>query len=271
MPRRSLAAESGVGSAASGAELRWCAPSLGVRFTAARRGFAAFRRSRPKRSPSWPRHHRPMASIGSARFLLPRGRSTASATSRSTLLEAAGWSRPLLAEWATAGTVLELYDPADDEPQGAAIVDAVDGATYELRAWASTVDPAEPAVLGPARHRHRRRVAAQRWTARRGVGRRRQPATPDAPARRRVPLRRRRHGTARTASSRQTGRPIARPGLVGPGPLAGLRLTRERVGDRLRSRMLSEMAPAARRSSPYNRASAVGWRKPCAAERRGHR
>ena len=35
-------------------------------------------------------------------------------------------------------TVLELYDPADDEPHGAAIVGTVDEATYELRAWAST-------------------------------------------------------------------------------------------------------------------------------------
>jgi|SRR5262245_4526715 hypothetical protein len=64
------------------------------------------------------------------------------------LLEAAGWTRPLLAKWATSGTVLELYDPADDVPQGAAIVDAVGDATYELRAWASIVDTAEPAVPG---------------------------------------------------------------------------------------------------------------------------
>jgi hypothetical protein len=87
-----------------------------------------------------------MAGTGSPRFLLREaadgGRGALD------LLEAAGWSRPLLAEWATAGTVLELYDPADDEPHGAAIVDALDGATYELRAWASTVDPAEPTVSG---------------------------------------------------------------------------------------------------------------------------
>jgi hypothetical protein len=88
-----------------------------------------------------------MASTGSARFLLREACDGERAVVLD-LLEAAGWSRPLLAEWATNGTVLELYDPADDEPHGAAIVDAVDGATYELRAWASTVDPAEPTVSG---------------------------------------------------------------------------------------------------------------------------
>ena len=62
------------------------------------------------------------------------------------LLESAGWSRPLLLEWASSATVLELYDPADDEPRGAAIVDVVDEATYELRAWASTLDTPVPAV-----------------------------------------------------------------------------------------------------------------------------
>jgi hypothetical protein len=88
-----------------------------------------------------------MARTGSAHFLLRE----ACADEREValdLLEAAGWSRPMLAAWATAGTVLELYDPADDEPHGAAIVDAMGGATYQLRAWASTVDPAEPTVPG---------------------------------------------------------------------------------------------------------------------------
>jgi hypothetical protein len=88
-----------------------------------------------------------MACEGSARFLLREARD-GKRDGALGVLEAAGWSRPLLAEWATAGTVLELYDPADDEAHGAAIVDAVDGATYELRAWASTVDPAEPTVPG---------------------------------------------------------------------------------------------------------------------------
>jgi len=62
------------------------------------------------------------------------------------LLEAAGWSRAGLSEWASRGTVLELYDPADDVPRGAAVVEAVWEATYELKAWAATVDTAEPAV-----------------------------------------------------------------------------------------------------------------------------
>jgi hypothetical protein len=88
-----------------------------------------------------------MASIGSARFLL-REAVDAERDVALAVLATAGWSRPLLAEWAATGTVLELYDPADDEPHGAAIVDAVDGATYQLRAWASSVDPAEPAVSG---------------------------------------------------------------------------------------------------------------------------
>ena len=88
-----------------------------------------------------------MASNGSPHFLLrpagDRGHDVAL-----DLLEAAGWTRPLLTQWAASGTVLELYDPADDEPQGAAIVDAMGDATYELRAWASIVDTAEPAVPG---------------------------------------------------------------------------------------------------------------------------
>jgi hypothetical protein len=81
------------------------------------------------------------------------------------LLAAAGWPRSLLALWASSGTVLELYDPADDEPRGAAIVDAVDSVTYVLRAWAATVDTTEPAVSG-------RLVAAIADAVRRGGGRR---------------------------------------------------------------------------------------------------
>jgi hypothetical protein len=87
-----------------------------------------------------------MASTESPRFLLrPAGDGDRVALD---LLEAAGWTRSLLDEWASAGTVLELYDPAEDAPHGAAIVDAVDDATYVLRAWASTVDTADAAVPG---------------------------------------------------------------------------------------------------------------------------
>jgi hypothetical protein len=88
-----------------------------------------------------------MAGTGTSRFLL-RLADDADRDLALDLLETAGWTRPLLREWAAAGTLLELYDPADDEPQGAAIVEAVDEATYELRAWASTVDTAEPAMPG---------------------------------------------------------------------------------------------------------------------------
>ena len=52
------------------------------------------------------------------------------------LLEAAGWSPQLVEAWAAAGTVLELYDPADDVPCGAAIVGPVEHETFALRAWA---------------------------------------------------------------------------------------------------------------------------------------
>jgi hypothetical protein len=62
------------------------------------------------------------------------------------VLEAAGWSSVRLAQWAAAGTVLELYDPADGMPRGAALVDVVDEGTYEVRAWAATIDTTEPGV-----------------------------------------------------------------------------------------------------------------------------
>ena len=105
-----------------------------------------------------------MASTGSARFLL-REAVDGQRDDALAVLEAAGWPRPLLDDWATSGTVLELYDPADDAPRGAAIVDAIDGATYELRAWACIVDPAEPAVSD-------RLVAAVADALRRNGGRR---------------------------------------------------------------------------------------------------
>jgi hypothetical protein len=88
-----------------------------------------------------------MAGPGSSHFLLRPADDTDRDVALA-LLETAGWTPPLLREWAAAGTVLELYDPADDEPQGAAIVEPVDDVTYELRAWASTVDTAEPAMPG---------------------------------------------------------------------------------------------------------------------------
>jgi hypothetical protein len=105
-----------------------------------------------------------MASTGSPRFLL-RPAADADREMALDLLEAAGWTRPLLRDWAAAGTVLELYDPAEDEPQGAAIVDTLDDATYELRAWVSTVDTAAPSTPG-------RLVTAIADALRRGGGRR---------------------------------------------------------------------------------------------------
>ena len=66
---------------------------------------------------------------------------------------------------ACIASVLELYDPADDEPLGAAIVNAAKGGTYELRAWAATVDTREPAVS-------RRLVTAIADALRRSGGRR---------------------------------------------------------------------------------------------------
>jgi len=56
------------------------------------------------------------------------------------LLAADGWSRSRLAEWATTGIVLELYDPAYLVPRGGAIVRSAGDATFELLAWASDLD-----------------------------------------------------------------------------------------------------------------------------------
>jgi uncharacterized protein YqgV (UPF0045/DUF77 family) len=64
------------------------------------------------------------------------------------LLETAGWSPGRLAHWAASGTVLELYDPADSIPRGAAIVAPTGNATYALHAWATTLDMADRAVAG---------------------------------------------------------------------------------------------------------------------------
>jgi hypothetical protein len=86
-----------------------------------------------------------MASTGSNGFLLREARADKRHGALD-LLETAGWPRPVLVEWASSATVLELYDPADDEPRGAAIVDAVDDDTYELRAWATTLDTPSPVV-----------------------------------------------------------------------------------------------------------------------------
>jgi hypothetical protein len=64
------------------------------------------------------------------------------------LLVAAGWPLPLLVEWAACGILLELYDPADDIPRGAAIVAAAGDGVYELRAWAATINVGDGTVAG---------------------------------------------------------------------------------------------------------------------------
>jgi hypothetical protein len=105
-----------------------------------------------------------MAATASPRFLL-RESSDGERGVALDLLAAAGWSRSRLAEWASSGTVLELYDPADDEPYGAAIVATLDDDTFELLAWACTVDTAEATTS-------RRLVAAIADALRRSGGRR---------------------------------------------------------------------------------------------------
>ena len=101
----------------------------------------------------------------SPQFLLREAPGGAGRDGALDLLADAGWPRSLLTGWASSGTVLELYDPADDEPLGAAIVNAAKGGTYELRAWAATVDTREPAVS-------RRLVTAIADALRRSGGRR---------------------------------------------------------------------------------------------------
>jgi hypothetical protein len=88
-----------------------------------------------------------MATGGAAAFLLREAQGQDARGGALDLLEDAGWARSLLDGWATGGAVLELYDPADDGPRGAAVVRAAGRATYELLAWAVAVDTADPAVL----------------------------------------------------------------------------------------------------------------------------
>ena len=80
-------------------------------------------------------------------FLLREAQDTGALEGALDLLEQAGWARSLLDDWATLGVVLELYDPAEDGPRGAAVIRAAEQATYELLAWAVSVDTTDPAVL----------------------------------------------------------------------------------------------------------------------------
>jgi hypothetical protein len=82
------------------------------------------------------------------------------------LLEAAGWSRLLLESWAAVGIVVELYDPADDGPCGAAIIDATGDGSFALRAWTVDTDGPEAsarlvhAIADTLRRNGGRRVVA---------------------------------------------------------------------------------------------------------------
>jgi hypothetical protein len=62
------------------------------------------------------------------------------------LLVAAGWSRPQVVEWASRGTLFELYDPADDLPVAAAIVAPAGGGNFDLVAWATGLGPGDAVV-----------------------------------------------------------------------------------------------------------------------------
>jgi hypothetical protein len=68
------------------------------------------------------------------------------------VLAAAGWARDRLADRAATGTLLELYDPADGIPRGAALVEIVHDGVYQLQAWAATIDTTDPAVSGRLVH-----------------------------------------------------------------------------------------------------------------------
>ena len=81
-----------------------------------------------------------MKSIGAPAYLLREAHEPAVRDATIELLAAGGWPRHLLARWASDGVVLELYDPADEIPRGAAIVESVGDGTYELRAWVATID-----------------------------------------------------------------------------------------------------------------------------------
>ena len=64
------------------------------------------------------------------------------------VLASAGWARDRLADWVATGTLLELYDPADGVPRGAALVEIIHDGVYQLRAWATSIDMTDPAVSG---------------------------------------------------------------------------------------------------------------------------
>jgi hypothetical protein len=68
------------------------------------------------------------------------------------VLATAGWARDRLADWAATGTLLELYDPADGVPRGAALVEIVHDGVYQLQAWGATIDTSDPAVSGRLVH-----------------------------------------------------------------------------------------------------------------------
>jgi hypothetical protein len=76
-----------------------------------------------------------MDTTGAHQFLLREADDDGEAAARA-LLAVAGWAAPLVDAWAAAGDVLELYDPADGLPCGAAIVGPVEHDTIALRAWA---------------------------------------------------------------------------------------------------------------------------------------
>jgi hypothetical protein len=88
-----------------------------------------------------------MATGDAAAFLLREARGHDARAAAVDLLERAAWARRSLDRWAAGGRVLELYDPADEGPWGAAIVRLAGPATYELLAWAVASDTADPAVL----------------------------------------------------------------------------------------------------------------------------
>jgi hypothetical protein len=89
-----------------------------------------------------------MESIGAPAYLLREAHEPAVRDVTIELLAAGGWPRHLLARWASDGVVLELYDPADEIPRGAAIVEFVGDGTYELRAWVATMNLANRGVAG---------------------------------------------------------------------------------------------------------------------------
>ena len=89
-----------------------------------------------------------METIGSPAYLLREAHDPPARDATLALLAAGGWPRHLLARWASDGVVLELYDPADEGPRGAAIVEFVGDGTYELRAWVATMDLADRGAAG---------------------------------------------------------------------------------------------------------------------------